>query len=62
MTLKRKAIYVSWQGSATKRIISIKRPRTHVSLKKKEEKINASLHKKNVLENVLLKLTYQEQS
>ena len=31
-------IYVSWQGFATKRMISIKRPKTHVSLKKNEEK------------------------
>ena len=37
MTLKRKAIYVSWQGFATKRIIIIKRPKIHVSLKRKKK-------------------------
>jgi len=65
---------MSWQGFATKRItkrmISIKRPKTHMSLKKKEEKWiqvykeecswehSAEAYiKKNSLENVLSKLT-----
>ena len=37
MTLKRKAIYVSWESFATKRIIIIKRPKTRVSLKRKKK-------------------------
>jgi len=45
---------VSWQGFATKRIIIVKRPKTHVSLKRKKK--NLSLHRKNILENGLVKL------